>query len=219
MLWRVVKSIRLIAGGNASLLAAMLWYRAWWRLRGLNFGTATHAELGLDPARASFHKDGGGPQLRRALERLGVEEGEVVLDLGAGKGGAMATMARFPFARIDGVELKAELVEVARANFERLGLRQCRVFEGDAAELAELDDYDVLFMFHAFSTDVLERVLANLVASLERRPRRVRIVYENPLEEPVILATGQFHRVLDYHPYEEFRICTYETSSQVTALS
>jgi hypothetical protein len=29
----------------------------------------------------------------------------------------------------------------------------------------------------------------------------------------LILATGRFHRTLDYHPYEEFRICVYETSS------
>jgi hypothetical protein len=206
------KAVRMLAAGNAGLLAAMLRYRIWWWLRGLDLGIMPVSVLGLDPIHASYHKNGGGPQLERVLDRLGLGQDDVALDLGAGKGGAMITMARFPFARIDGVELAPTLVEIARANFKKLRLHQCHTILRDAGAFAELDDYTVLFMFHAFSDVVLGRLLANLLASLDRRPRRVRVVYSNPEDEALILGTGRFERVLDYHPYREFRICVYETT-------
>ena len=201
----------MFASGNAGLLAAMMRYRVWWRLRGLDLGIVPVSDLGLDPIHASYHKNGGGPQLKRVLQQLDVGQDDVALDLGAGKGGAMITMARFPFERIDGVELAPTMFEIARANFEKLRLHRCHMILRDAGAFAELDDYTVLFMFHAFSDVVLGRVLEHLVDSLDRRPRRVRLVYENPEDEALILGTGRFERVLDYHPYREFRICVYET--------
>jgi len=206
----VSKSLRLIRTGNAGLLLSMAGYRVWWRLRGLDFGVVNHAELGLDPARASFHKDGGGPQLGRLLRRLTITASDSALDLGSGKGGAMATLARYPFRRVDGVEISPALVDVARRNLGKLGLRQCHVFLGDATEFHDLDDYNVVFMFHPFSEEVFAEVLANLLASLGRRPRRLRIVYSNPAPvEEMILGSGRFDREFDYRPYEDFRIAVY----------
>ena len=122
----------------------------------------------------------------------------------------MATLARYPFRRVDGVEISPALVDVARRNLAKLGLRQCHVFLGDATTFHDLDDYSVVFLFHPFSEVVFEEVLSNLCASLGRRPRRLRIVYSNPAPvEDMILASGRFERELDYRPYEDFRIAVY----------
>jgi precorrin-6B methylase 2 len=209
----ISKSVRLIRSGKAGLLISILFYRLWWRLRGLDFGIVEHSDLGLDPTRASYHRDGGGPQLRNLLKRLPITEKDIALDLGSGKGGAMTTLARFPFQRIDGVEISPVLIEVARRNFAKLGLRQCRVFLGDATTFADLDDYSVVFMFHPFSDVVLEQVLSNLDASLRRRRRSVRIVYMNPVDEQLILASGSFEAELDYRPYDDLRICVYASGA------
>jgi SAM-dependent methyltransferase len=210
----VAKSVKLIRSGSADLLASMVLYRLWRRLRGVDFGIVQHPELGLDPTRASYHKDGGGPQLRRLLSRLAITETDSALDLGSGKGGAMATLARYPFQRVDGVELSPALVDVARRNLAKLGLSQCRVFLGDAMTFADLDDYTVVFMFHPFGEVVFEQVLANLNGSLRRRPRRLRIVYSNPVFEGLILASGRFETEVDYRPYDDFRISVYSSGAR-----
>jgi SAM-dependent methyltransferase len=209
----VAKSVGLIRSGNAGLLVSMVRYRLWQRLRGIDFGIVQHPDLGLDPTRASYHKDGGGPQLRRLLSRLEIKETDSALDLGSGKGGAMVTLARCPFQRVDGVELSPALVDVARRNFAKLGLWQCHVFLGDAMTFADLDDYTVVFMFHPFSEIVFEQVLSNLNVSLRRRPRALRIVYSNPVFEGLILASGRFETEVDYRPYEDFRICVYSSGA------
>jgi hypothetical protein len=209
----VRKANRLIRSGNIDLLVAMVIYRLEWRLRGLDFGTVDHRQLGLDPTRASFHKDGGGPQLRRLLSRLEISGTDTALDLGSGKGGAMATLARYPFQRVDGVEISSALVEVARSNLTKLGLWQCRVFRGDAGTFRDLDDYTVIFLFHPFSEAVFAQVLSNLDASLHQTPRLLRLIYINPDPvEELILRRG-FKKQIDYRPYEDFRICVYAVSA------
>src|SRR4029079_18462186 len=103
-------------------------YRLWWRVRRLDFGIVTLRELGLNPERANYHKDGGGPLLRDLLNRLNISQTDVALDLGSGKGGAMATMAQYPFRRVDGVEIAPELVDAARKNLATLQLHHFPTF-------------------------------------------------------------------------------------------
>lgn len=185
-------------------------YRLWWRLRGLDFGTVSTRELGLDAERASYHKDGGGPLLCDLLKRLNISESDAALDLGSGKGGAMVTLARFPFRQVDGVEISPELVAVAHKNLAKLRIRKCRVFLTDAATFTELDDYTHIFMYNPFPAVVLTPVLANLEASLRRKPRTVRLLYSNPLHEQAILASGTFRKSFVYEPYPSYRISVYE---------
>jgi SAM-dependent methyltransferase len=185
-------------------------YRVWWRLRGLDFGVVSVSELGLDTEHAKDHKDGGGPLLDDLLRQLDIAESDAALDLGSGKGGAMATLATYPFRIVDGVEISPTLADVARANLAKLKLTKCRVIQADAATFTDLDEYTHIFMYNPFSAAILEQVISNLSGSLSRRPRPVRVVYSNPLHEDVIVGSGQFTRSFVYQPYLEYRICVYQ---------
>jgi SAM-dependent methyltransferase len=207
-----VKALLLLRSGKGGLLLSIPLYRFWWRLRGLDFGIVSVHELKLDPNRANYHKDGGGPLLRDVLDQLGITANDVVLDLGSGKGGAMATLARYPFKFVDGVEIAPELAAAARKNFDKLNLPQCRVFIADAAEYADLDPYTYIFMFNPFPEVVLEHVLKNLEHSLRRTPRRVRLLYSNPLHETMVLASGTFKKTFVYQPYPGYMISVYENA-------
>jgi hypothetical protein len=204
------KAWRLIRLGKTRLLVSVPLYRCWWRLRGLDFGIVSVAELGLDPDRACCHKDGGGPLLCDLLNQLQIKSTDVVLDLGSGKGGAMVTLARYPFKAVHGVEISPGLVDAARKNLAKLNLRQAAVYCADAATFTDLDNYTYLFMFNPFPGVILRQVLANFEASLRRKPRTVRVVYSNPLHEQIILSTGTFERTFRYEPYEDYRIYVYE---------
>ena len=104
------KAWRLIRTGRAGLLVSIPLYRLGWRLRGLDFGITSVQELGLDPTSVNYHKDGGGPLLCDLLNHFPIQPTDAVLDLGSGKGGAMATLARYPFKAVHGVEISPELV-------------------------------------------------------------------------------------------------------------
>jgi hypothetical protein len=205
------KALHLVRTGKARLLISVLLYRCWWRLRGLDLGNVSVQELGLETDRSSQHMDGGGPLLSDLLNQMEIVADDMALDIGSGKGGAMATLAQYPFRNVDGVEINPGLVETARRNLARLNLSHCRLFVADATTFTSLDQYTYLFMYNPFPQAVLDHVLSNIEESLRRRPRVLRLIYSNPLHEGAILASGIFSRKLVYEPYAEYRITVYES--------
>lgn len=213
MLSGLYKAWRLVRMGRPDLLISVPLYRLNWRMRGLDFGVVSIEDLGLDPDLANYHKDGGGPLLRDLLNKLPITSNDAVLDMGSGKGGAMATMAKYPFSAVDGVEISAELCDAAQKNITKLNLQQCHVFHADATKFTDLDKYTYLFFFNPFPEVVLQQVLANLDESLRRAPRTVRLVYSNPLHEKAIAAAGTFERTFVYQPYDDYVITVYTNRS------
>ena len=55
------------------------------------------------------------------------------------------------------------------------------------------DDMTVAYFYYPFVGETFQRVIDNIIASLDRRPRRTRLVYVLPVMEEYILETGRFH--------------------------
>jgi hypothetical protein len=206
----VEKGLRLIQSGRPDLLVSIPLYRIWWRSRGLDFGVVSIRELGLDSERANYHKDGGGPLLYDLLKQLNIAPTDSALDIGSGKAGAIATMARFPFRRVDGVEISPNLVDAARRNLKKLKIPNSEIFLADATEFTQLDDYTHVFMYNPFPAPVMERVLKNLAVSLQRNQRPLRLLYSNPLHEQTVWGSSIFKRSFRYAPYADYQIAVYE---------
>lgn len=120
-------------------------------------------------------------QLKKVLKKLSVCEEDAILDIGCGKGKAMYLMSCFPFRKIQGYDLSEELVRIANANFQKLGLKNCEAFQADAMEFTEYDDFNYFFIFNSFPREVFEIMMEHLMKSMERRPRKVRFIYLNPV--------------------------------------
>lgn len=132
----------------------------------------------------------GGPDLEIVMASINVEPGRVALDLGCGKGGALITLAKYGFARLDGVELSPVLASIAEKNLRKLGISNSRIVCSDATAFTDLDPYDFLYMANPFEGSIMEAALENLSSSLVRRPRRLTLVYKNPHEHQMMLRTG-----------------------------
>jgi precorrin-6B methylase 2 len=167
-------------------------------------------ERGVDTAQPEveldhFHPDrthylpSGWLDLRRALPRRDVRPTDVFVDFGSGKGRMVYEAAKYPFARVIGVEISAKLNEVARGNIERnrhkLVCRNIELVTSDAAEFGVPDDVTVAYFFHPFGGDTFETVMRNIIESLDRNPRRLTLIYQLPLNEDRIVATGRFELV------------------------
>lgn len=158
------------------------------------------SEFGLDHPERVYYSPAHWGTLRRALPVGEVAEDDVFLDLGAGKGRmALEAASRYPFRRVIGVELSRELTEIARANLAatRLRLRAGEVefVHADVLDYEIPDDVSVVFMNNPFRGRIFAEAVDRLIASADRCPRPLRVVYFNPVEEPYLLGTGRFRHV------------------------
>jgi precorrin-6B methylase 2 len=152
--------------------------------------------------------------LRALLDRLEIAENDVFVDIGSGMGRVVLMAARRPFGRVIGIERSPELTEIARENLARgRGRLRCQDVElltVDALDWEVPDDVTVIYLNCPFPDEVLERVLAKLVESLDTRPRAMRLIYNfsTAQNREAVMATGRARRIELGTPWylrEEFR--------------
>ena len=170
------------------------------RRRGLDTdGHVLLDELGLAAENRIEYRPSSWTALRRILPAREVSADDVFIDFGSGKGRVVVQAAQYPFRRVIGVELATPLHDIALANVRRVrsGLR-CRnidLVNEDVLTYAIPDDVSVAFFYNPFTGGIFADVVRRLIASHDRRPRRLRIVYVNPEEESLLLATGRVRLV------------------------
>jgi SAM-dependent methyltransferase len=134
--------------------------------------------------------------LPRALRFTGVSDRDVFVDFGCGKGRVLHQAAKRPFRRVVGVEVSPVLAEMARhtlaARSRRHRCRNVEIVVCDVADYRIPDDLTIGYLYHPFTQDTFRAVLAAIVDSIERRPRRVRLIYYLPVLKDEILATERF---------------------------
>lgn len=135
--------------------------------------------------------------LSQILSKSDVSPSDVFLDLGAGKGRAIfLAAAQYPFKRVTGVELSQELSAVARANIaqvrDQLLCRDVEIVTSDVLDYRIPDDVTVVFLYNPFCGYIFTSVIEDLLDSVDRQPRRMRVIYLNPTELEYLLSTGRF---------------------------
>lgn len=115
------------------------------------------------------------------------------VDLGSGKGRTLLMASEYPFHKIVGVEVIAELHCAAQQNIRdyRSPTQRCVQIESilaDALEFALPEEPLVLYLFNPLPERALSEVLRRLEKSLARVPRPVWVVYHNPVLETALDA-------------------------------
>jgi hypothetical protein len=166
--------------------------------RRIETASVVHLEdLGLGSAERVRYDPSGWRDLRRVLAPEEVGPDDVFIDVGAGKGRVLLVAAgHYRFRRVIGVELAESLAAIARANVEasrpRLRCRDVEVVTADIVDYDVPDDATVAYLYNPFRGAVFDALVAKLVASVDRRPRRLRLIYRTPLEHDRLVATGRF---------------------------
>jgi hypothetical protein len=128
------------------------------------------------------------------------------IDLGSGKGRTLLMASDYPFRRIVGVELLPALNDAALDNLGKYQseAQKCFAIEsicGDATEFAFPAEPIVLFLFNPFPESGLRRVMANLERSWREHPRKIYLLYHNPLLEHVLADGGAVKKICGTHQY------------------
>ena len=133
--------------------------------------------------------------VRSVLRGLKVTKQDAFIDYGCGKGQVLALAARFPFGRVIGLDLSADMVAVAERNAVRLRPRMhCDTLElvhMNALDYDLPDDITVCYFYMTFPTPVFEQVIARIAASAVRHPRKIHILYLRPTADD--LAVPERH--------------------------
>jgi hypothetical protein len=135
----------------------------------------------------------------------------VFIDFGSGKGRTLLMASEWPFRKIIGVEFARELHRIALENIDnyRGDTQQCRDVSSvcmDAGDYRLPADPAVLYFYHPFGAQVMAAVFARLKASLESSPRKLYVVYYNPVCGEMFRSSPLF-RVL----YSNSEYAIYET--------
>ena len=136
----------------------------------------------------------------RALRYIGVSEHDTFIDFGCGKGRTLHQAAQWPFGRVIGVEVSPELAELGRnvlaARSHQHRCHDVEIVVSDVRDFTVPDDFTVGYFFRPFGDRTLEAVLQAIVESIDRNPRRVRLIYVWPsTSRSTIVATGRFRVV------------------------
>jgi SAM-dependent methyltransferase len=149
-------------------------------------GAVQTADLGIDDPtlreKAILYLPSPPSVTRWALKNAGIRHAECsFVDLGCGKGRVLLLASEFGFRKVVGVEISAELCEVARRNAEvfRPPSRksQIEVQNADATRF-DFPETDLLVhMYHPFDPEITVKVFEHLGQSLAVKPRRVVVAY------------------------------------------
>jgi SAM-dependent methyltransferase len=120
----------------------------------------------------------------------------VFLDLGSGKGRVVLQAAKRPFKRVIGVELSAELHAIAMANFEAvrpsLACSDVELIQADITNYRIPDDVTIVYAYNPVRGDLFDAAMNQLIASYDRRPRPMHLLYRYPREHDLVAASGRF---------------------------
>lgn len=139
-----------------------------------------------------------------------------LVDFGSGKGRVLAVAAHYGFEQITGVDFAPALCRQAeqnlceiRPNFPKAVFT---VANEDAALYQIKPDQDVFFFFNPFDEVVMLQVVKNLLSSLRIHPRKLYVLYANPVHKEIFLSAGF---VEEYYvkklQYLELSILTYHS--------
>jgi len=148
---------------------------------------------------------------REMMARLPIEFDKFTfVDLGSGKGRTLLMASEYPFRKIVGVELIAELHHAAEENIRdyRSPTQRCAQIESMLADAREFElpaEPLVLYLFNPLPERALSEVLERLRKSVAQAPRPVWVVYHNPLLEDTLGAAGFLERVGSTAQYSVYR--------------
>jgi len=142
-------------------------------------------EKGIDVNHASLYMPVCYDILEPFIQKI-IEMGcNQVTDLGCGKGRALCVAGFHGIKNLRGIDISKEFCDDAIKNLENIS-KKCsgikyEIKVQDAMYFEIEDDTECIFLFNPFDDVIMRGVIENIEISLESKPRRMIIVYMNPV--------------------------------------
>jgi predicted RNA methylase len=153
--------------------------------------------------RGRFYQPTSARAFKALMNILDFPSDSVFVDLGAGKGKVLLMARDYGFKRVVGVEFSHELCEIAKRNlsvYRRKAVADVdvEIIESDVVDYEIKDEENVFFLYNPFDPVVMSSVLRNVDKSLEKKPRRIWLIYLTPVHRDVIERHRGFAKLGEY---------------------
>ena len=116
------------------------------------------------------------------------------LDIGCGKGRALCIAAHSGFKQVTGLDFSKTLCDAAKENLiktrHQISGLHFKIINNDAFYFEIPGDVDCIFLFNPFDEIIMSAVVNNIFESLHSNPRKIKIIYVNPLHKDLFLKAG-----------------------------
>ncbi len=151
-------------------------------------------EKGIDISHATIYMPASYDLLDHLFEHINLAGLNHFLDIGCGRGRAMCVAAVSGVKKISGVEFSKDLFDVAKINLENTKAiypdLHYDLYNNDAFYFKIENDVDCIFMFNPFDDIIMSGVVENIEISLAARPRKMTVIYVNPIQKHLFIANG-----------------------------
>ena len=181
------------------------------RLNGTDFTKIeTLKDLNLSAERSQYYSSSGNKHLEKVLNSLNIKPYDSIVDIGCGKGGALVTMSKYPFGFLGGIELTQKLYNIAQKNMLQLKIKNVTLHCCDASEFSDINDYNYIYFYNPFPSIVMKAVMENIINSVQAKPRKITIIYKNPVCHEDIIGTSKFVKTQEFPAEFELKFFIYE---------
>jgi SAM-dependent methyltransferase len=154
-----------------------------------------HLEVkGIDIEHATIYMPINYPILEQIFTRIDIGTRNHFLDIGCGKGRALCVAAYYGCKKVTGIDLSKKFVDETIENIN--AVKQVRpelqyeIKNTDAFYYHIPNDVDCIFLFNPFDAVIMSGVAENIAMTLENNPRKMIIIYANPLFKEELLSIG-----------------------------
>ena len=134
--------------------------------------------------------------IKQILNNIDINKNDIFIDFGCGKGRVLLIASQYKFKKIIGIEFSPELVDIARSNvsickdYNSFNIDIIKIIEGDVLDYKYNNNETVFYLYNPFSNIILDQLCGQIVKSIHHKPRRVYIIYVNPIFDNIIIANG-----------------------------
>lgn len=159
-------------------------------------------ELEIDSpnkAHGRYYEGTNAYRFNRTFSKIKVDVANTcMIDFGSGKGKLMFLAAERGIPKIIGVEFSTELVDVCKRNVESFKQRsksktEFTVIHMDAAEYQIPAEANLLFFSNPFDEALIEKVIENILRSIQSSPREVVVAHLFPQGNMAFANHPRFH--------------------------
>ena len=143
------------------------------------------------------------------LRYLSVSNKDSFLDIGCGKGKVLHQASKYNFSQIDGIEIVHQISKIARINFDKIKQSRTKIFDIDAITFSKYSQYNFIYMYNPFPSEIMLRVIYKIAKSLKQNNREITLIYNNPTCHVTIHTTNIFRKIFDFAGSHDNRIFVY----------
>jgi SAM-dependent methyltransferase len=168
---------------------------------------------GIDTSHATIYMPAGYDLLELVFERYSPASFTHFLDIGCGKGRAMCVAAHYGAKKVTGIDFAKDFCVAAKANMLAVSKQftglQYTIINNDAFYYDIPEDVDCIFLFNPFDEIIMEGVAERILESHEAVPRKITIIYLNPLHKEVFTDAG-CKEVYHFKKLQYLELCVME---------